>query len=257
MNWNSLVEWYMKYRLGYIPGQTGIISRHIREQGGWDEHLEKSKIYISQYILREKPKTVRILGSGWLLDVPIDSLLESCNEIILSDIVHPNSILHRYRNNPKIRFEEVDLTGGFAKILYSMPRKRINSITIEQVINQLQFPVFHEDLVVSLNTLSQINEQPLAFLAKKVDVKNSLFELVSTLIQSKHLDTLLQGHSILISDFEEVYYSSEDKFIGCKPTLFITLPKREREMHWDWQFDTQQTYREDCTTVLKVLAVEI
>lgn len=45
--------------------------------------------------------------------------------------------------------------------------------------------------------------------------------------------------------------------IGVKPTLHVDLPRQNVMKEWDWVFDTKMFYRDDCKTILKVVAVEL
>jgi len=62
-------RWLRDTRMGYITFQAGIMRRMLREEGGWQSHLLKTSEYIQLAVKEQQPKSIRILGSGWLLDV--------------------------------------------------------------------------------------------------------------------------------------------------------------------------------------------
>ena len=97
--------------MGFLKDQEGIITRYINEEGNWEAHLRHTKGFITDVVKKYKPESVSILGSGWLLDVPIEFLAANCKSICLYDIRHPAQIRHRLRRFKNVVFVECDLTG--------------------------------------------------------------------------------------------------------------------------------------------------
>ncbi|PLX06918.1 MAG: hypothetical protein C0594_06550 [Marinilabiliales bacterium] len=85
-------------KLGYISDQKGIIKRYLREANGWALHLQNSKEAILRTMDILKPKSMALLGSGWLLDVPVDEIINQGITLYCLDISHPEQIKHKYRN---------------------------------------------------------------------------------------------------------------------------------------------------------------
>lgn len=239
----------------YFSGQTGIIQRMLREEGGWQSHLEYTGNYILDAVNKYQPKTIRLLGSGWLLDVPIKELIEKCDKIFLVDIIHPRQIVSKYSKYPNIIFETTDLTGGVANLVFKQPRK---SFDYSKLINNIQrIPRFDykEDLVVSINLLSQLSIFITDYLSEKFRLTHDQLVEVAEIIQQNHLDSLPRGKSVISTDYEEVFYSEDDKLIGTNPTVFINLPKNSTSKEWDWLFDFKMTYKEDRKTLLRIAAI--
>src|SRR5210317_1415141 len=82
-------------KMGYLADQQGIIDRYLRERGGWDSHLLKCREYILDKVNKLAISDITILGSGWLLDVPLEELSGLCNKITLIDIHHPRQVRKR------------------------------------------------------------------------------------------------------------------------------------------------------------------
>ena len=249
-------SWLRNLRIGYISGQSGIMNRYLNEGENWNSHLEKSKQLITEFILSRKPKTVRILGSGWLLDVPIDAILKTGAKVILTDIIHPRQIKHKYAHNSQVTFETIDLNGGLVFFIGNRKVKQINYFELANFINNSPLNQFNEDIVISLNLLSQLAELPLNFLARKQKLDDWQVEELTEEVQNRHLQNLPTGKTLLITDFEEEYYQDK-KLSAVKPTVFVKLEDYKQLAEWDWNFDTLETYKEDYTTILKVKAVEI
>ena len=67
--------------MGYYDYQSGLIYRHLNQESGWDSHLEKCRSYILRAIDKHKPGKVTVLGSGWLLELPIAEIVEKTGKI--------------------------------------------------------------------------------------------------------------------------------------------------------------------------------
>lgn len=228
--------------------------RYLREEGGWNPHLERSKQFIIDHLNDIQPQSVCILGSGWLLDVPMEELLSACSQLVLVDIAHPAQIRHRYKDNPKVKFETADMS-GIAEYLLNTPQKQLNYFEVIKHITHHETAMFRGDMVVSLNLLSQINDYPVSYLTPKLGLNQAQRAEISQLMQQRHIDALPRGCSLLISDYEEEYRDEDSVLIGAAPTVFVHTPTSEQVREWDWAFDTHFTYREDCHTTLKVRAI--
>jgi hypothetical protein len=87
-------------QLGLNSGQMGIYNRYLREHEGWEKHLKKSREAILAAIDAAKPKSICILGSGLLLDVPIDAILSKGINLTLVDVDHPKQIVKNIHPTP-------------------------------------------------------------------------------------------------------------------------------------------------------------
>ena len=251
-----LSKWIKETRMGFRPVQAGIMRRFLREEGAWASHLNNSRDYILNAVKEVKPKSIRVLGSGWLLDIPIKELVEICDSVVLEDIVHPPQIINKYSKIDKIKFNYSDVTNGIVDLCYAQKKGsfRYDSFIFE--LSGFEPKSFSEDLIISANILSQTSIMLTDYLSKKLKLTGSQVASISEIIQQKTFDALPKGRSVIISDYEEEYYD-DDKFIGSKPTLFISLPINDSRKEWSWSFDTKMFYKEDCKTKLKVEAVRI
>jgi len=77
------------HKMGYYNYQRGLIYHHLDEEGSWNDHLRKCRSFILEAVERYKPPVVTILGSGWLLDLPLSEITAMATTINLVDIVHP------------------------------------------------------------------------------------------------------------------------------------------------------------------------
>ena len=104
----------------YISDQQGIMNRYFAESKGWNEHLQNSRSFILENIRKHRPETVMILGSGWLLDVPLDELLSECKQVYLADIIHPSQVHHRVKKAKNAQLISTDISGGAIEQIYNL-----------------------------------------------------------------------------------------------------------------------------------------
>ena len=64
----------------------------------------------------QKPERITVLGSGWLLDLPVAEISEMVSEIILVDIVHPPDVIKQAGMIRNIKIVEADVTGGLIEM---------------------------------------------------------------------------------------------------------------------------------------------
>ncbi|MHC1703796.1 MAG: hypothetical protein AB9846_07800 [Tenuifilaceae bacterium] len=252
-----ILKWLKENQMGFAQIQSGIMRRFLREEGAWTSHLNNSRNYILETVRETKPKSIRILGSGWLLDIPIKELNELCEKIVLDDIMHPAQIVNKYSRFDKIKFEYNDITNGVVDLCYNQKRKNFQFDSFIDQIIAISLKNYSEDLIISANLLSQPSIMFTDYLAKKVKLSNSQIISITEIIQQKIIDALPKGRSILISDLEEEYYDEDDKLLGSKPTVFINFPVNSTSKEWSWDFDSKMFYKADCKTKLKVAAVRI
>lgn len=250
-------KWLRNVRMNYSSEQTYIAQRMLQEQGGWTLHQDTTKEIITTAIESYKPKSIRILGSGWLFDVPIEHLIERCERIVLSDIYHPKQVMNRYSRYSNITFETTDLTNGVVELAYTIKKSNFSFEIFLSTIQTMPNVSYTEDLVVSVNLLSQLSIFITDYLKSNVRASYDQLVEIAEVIQRNHIQNLPKGKSFLISDIEEEYLDEQGKLIGTKPTVFVEIPSKTKIKEWTWHFDSQMTYREDCKTNLKVVAVKI
>lgn len=244
-------------RLGYYNYQNGLIYRHLNQDGGWDSHLEKCRRYVLQAVEAIRPGKITILGSGWLLDLPLAELLEKTERIVLVDIIHPPEVISQVSDFPNVELCEADVTGGLIEEVWSKTRgitffkrlKSLSGITIPEYK-----PQSDPGLVISLNILTQLENLPLKYLQRKSRLKEDGYTEFRRDVQEKHLSFLSNYPSVLISDIQEIMTGGDgtDEII---PTLVAELPNGKRKEEWTWNFDRKGADFYNKTSVMKVIAL--
>lgn len=89
-----------------------IHERYKRVAAHWQTHLEKSRRLILQAaLISEQHRKAVVLGSGLLLDVPLETLSRQYQEVILIDIAHLTTVRQRCKTLNNVTLLEHDITG--------------------------------------------------------------------------------------------------------------------------------------------------
>ncbi|MEN8119054.1 MAG: hypothetical protein ABFS35_01850 [Bacteroidota bacterium] len=248
-------------KFGFKNDQQGIMNRYIRESSGWDNHLKNTKEFIIQSAELKNKTSCIILGSGWLLDVPIVDLSYLFEKVTLIDIIHPAQIVHKINIYPNVEIIESDITGFIEPVYHFMKeakKSKLNLHQIEAIHSDFWFnDIKNADFVVSVNILNQLDILICDYI-KKFDVysEQEITEFRKT-IQQNHLNVLPKGKSCLITDYEELSMDENNKAIKNKPLVYIDLPKRDNSKKWQWNFDMSQSYNKNLNTVFEVIGMKI
>jgi hypothetical protein len=247
-------------RMGFQAECQGLIDRYVRVEGAWKEHLNLTREFITRAVAGRKFKNIAVLGSGWLLDVPLDQLAEVSGKLWLYDAIHPAQVLHKLRQYPNVTALPSDITGGCilnaweAVKLYK--RKGIKTLPEEICIGIFQ-PDPVPDYVISLNLLSQIGVMITGFLEKHIPYNREEIQRINGLLQQAHLKMLPAGRTCLITDVREINLDLSDGNEDVLELLYIPLPAAHHRQTWEWQFDPEGNYKSGKRTVLQVVAQEI
>lgn len=241
-------------KTGYVQDQMGILNRFVRENNQWKSHLDKTKQYIIESArLSKKKKSVAVLGSGWLLDVPIEVLTKEFSNVYLLDIVHPEQVSVNMKKYPNVHLVQCDITGGAV----ALAEKSKSFAEFENQLNELKIAVDlnQYDMVVSVNLLNQLDIILCDYLKQKFSVSDEQLVAVRTVIQNQHLGFLPLGKTCLITDYLEENTPIDGMNSTKKQLLYCSIPENETAKEWRWNFDTNQKYHKGCITAMQVKAV--
>jgi hypothetical protein len=229
----------MLSRMGYYNYQNGLIYHHLNEEGGWENHQEHCRNIIIKALDLFKPEKVTVLGSGWLLDLPLAELVERTQKIFLVDIIHPPDVINQVEKFENVELIVLDVTGGLIEEVWQKGRKHgfYNKLrSLENILVPEFKPDFDTGMIISLNILTQLESLPVDFIKKRSIIKDEDFNLFRAEIQKKHIDFIMRNKSVLISDYAEVITSrtGDNKTV---PTLLTALPDCRFSEKWTWNFD--------------------
>lgn len=206
----------------FIGSSVNLWARANRCRAAWSDHERRTKAAIlsSAEACRQK-RTVVLLGSGLLRDVPVAELSRLFDTVVLVDLVHLASVrswlaIKRFRN---IRLIERDLSG-------------LDALLAGEAVEPLSFlrQVPYLDLVVSANLLSQIGIGA----ERRLEGHSNPDELIPQLIAA-HAEglSMASAETCLVTD---VSYTAIDRTGACQETADLLHgvdigPVRES---WDW-----------------------
>ncbi len=227
------------HRMGYYDYQQGLIYRHLRQDEGWISHEQRCRQFIMKAIDLLKPGKVTVIGSGWLLDLPLAEMAEKVKMITLSDIVHPPDVLEQASGFKHVMIQETDVTGGLVREVWEKAGKRyfLSKLkSLEDIHIPGYIPAEDPGLVISLNILTQLEVLPERLLRKKSAAPEDEFLKFKKEVQAKHLEFLQKYRSVLISDISEIVLTP-DGTATEKETLLAALPQGDIKEDWIWDFD--------------------
>jgi hypothetical protein len=244
-------------KMGYYNYQNGLIYRHLNQEGGWDKHLEHCRNFILKSIDFYNPEKITVLGSGWLLELPIAEMIEKVDRICLVDIIHPPDVIRQVGSIKNIELSEQDVTGGLIEEVWQKAGKHsfLNKLKSLDDINIPEYnPVDDPGMVVSLNILTQLESLLIRFIRKKSAIKEEEYIRFRVEVQKKHLDFLRLHKSVLITDFEEIITDKSGSNTTVS-TLVTELPQAHLRNEWTWNFDLAGADYYNKRSLMKVVAL--
>lgn len=206
-----------------------------------------------------KPEKVTVLGSGWLLELPIAEMVEKTEKVCLVDIVHPPDVIKQTASYKNIELMEADITGGLIEELWQKTGKYSIFNKLHSLAD-IRIPEFSPDsdpgLVISLNILSQLESLLIAFLKKRTNIKDNEYIRFRTDIQNRHIDLLRRYKSVLITDVAEIFTDRSGK-VTEEATVVIELPEGKLKEEWVWDFDLVRSDYYLRRSVLNVVGILI
>ena len=241
----------------YYDYQQGLIQRHLNQEGGWDSHLEHCRNFILKALDLYKPTRITVLGSGWLLDLPISEMIEIADKVCLVDIIHPPEVISQVSDLKKIELVEQDITGGLIKEVWGKTRKHtfLNRLkTLEDIIIPEYQPADDPGMVLSLNILTQLEALPVKLITKHAKIEDDSFKRFCAAIQKKHIDFLKKHPSVLITDISEVI-TNQGGGVTEKQTLLTDLPEAGFKEEWTWNFELVSSDFYRSKSAFRVIAI--
>lgn len=206
------------------------MNRYFRELERWEQHLRCTKQFIKQYLNTNLSSDLYVLGSGWLLDIPLSFLSENFERVYLVDLFHPRQVQHAIKRYANFELINMDITGG-----------GVEQILKNRANPEGYNPVWELDtssLYISLNILNQLDILILENSGRKFN--SNVAEKFRQKIQQFHVDRLTKG-SLLITDFDE--YNLRNGVKTKKELIKCSLNDFELRDKWEWPFDHRGHYR--------------
>jgi hypothetical protein len=245
--------------MGYYDYQSGLIYRHLNQESGWNSHLEKCRSYILRAIDKHKPGKVTVLGSGWLLELPIAEIVEKTGKVSLIDIIHPPDVVRQAGKISNIELIESDITGGLIGLVWQNVNRYAffkKTRSLEGIIIPEYIPASDPGMIISLNLITQLEMLLVRYLKRKARIGEEEMINFRKTLQDRHIDFISKYRSVLITDYEELITDRSGE-VKKVPTLLAELPSCSHREEWTWDFDLKGADYYNSRSVMKVLAVTL
>jgi len=245
--------------MGYYDYQSGLIYRHLNQESGWDSHLARCRSYILNAIDKHKPDKLTVLGSGWLLELPVAEIVERTGRVSLIDIIHPPDVVRQAGRIDNVDLIVSDVTGGLIEQVWKKTRRYPffrKADNLEGIIVPEYKAQCDPGMIISLNLITQLEVLPIRYLRKKAKINEDELFRFRRAIQEKHLDFLSKHNSVLITDYEEVI-TERSGDVTSVPTLIAELPLVTEKEEWTWNFDQKGEDYYNSRSVMHVIAVKL
>ncbi len=215
-------------RLGLVQESVGLWSRSRRQKRAWEPHYEKCRSFVAK-IIPDLPqrRTVAVLGSGLVRDVPIALLAEKFERVLLIDAVHLPNVRLAMRRYANVELVTRDLSGvaGWLAGKTDCREAPLDDLIANQEIN----------FVISANLLSQLPLPVANRLADHPSEAKRLPEDLPAKIVGWHLDDLsaFKARVCLLTDVEMREETSDGRITDRLDLMRgHKLPKPDAS--WDW-----------------------
>lgn len=220
-------------RLGYLKEAIAIKARYRRRCIAWMPHLARSRALIAD-AAREcaRHRTVLILGSGLLLDIPLAALAPMFERVVLVDVVHLRQARRAAARHPNAALLAADVT-GLTDGLSDRIRGGWRGTPVPQP------SLFHDDptidLVVSANLLAQLPIMPAAALRRAGADEGAIRDFRRATIEA-HLAYLtgFQAKVCLITEASRETVDRDGGILRIDDALHgVRLPPEDA--FWSWE----------------------
>ncbi|MEM6390500.1 MAG: hypothetical protein AAF825_11730 [Pseudomonadota bacterium] len=221
--------------MGYVREVTMTGKRGASEAHAWDSHLASTRAAIEACLPDPgagRGGAAMIIGAGNLLDIPLEALSASFEDVALVDIFHPRFNRARIRGQGNIRLVQADVTGVSRAVFDAARRRRVATLPKPAPPNLSPRRV---DLIVSVNLLSQLSVIPCAYLqAHCPGIPPARLDAFARELRQSHLDWLGQSaHRVcLVSDVTRIERFTDGREIRKDIVAGVNLPAPD--LAWDW-----------------------
>ena len=222
--------------MGYLKELIALEARFQRCQMAWEAHLEQTKSVITDAVNATSHRNkVVVLGCGILSDIPIKTLSESFETVVLVDVCFLEQTRKNARPYTNIEWRECDIT-GVAHPLYAWATKSPDTDDVPVPSIPRGLSLDDADLVISANILSQLPLIPTAFLRKTpTRLREDTLSKFSRDIVQSHLAFLetCPGTVCLITEIERQFRDGADILETEDPLWGYRLEYEGAEWVWD------------------------
>lgn len=225
--------------LGVLYDLIALQARSRRLRQAWHSHIQKTHDAIASLVLpvsQDTPLTSRrscaVLGSGLLLEVPIEALSARYTQVFCVDLFHMPEVHRRCASLANVALIEADLTGCLAH-LPDLARDH----KIDLPVPEPWMP--DADVIISVNVLSQLSFRLLRWASQFDTWRTDRLVTWEHALQTAHVTALVQHpDAVLITDYQRIV---RDPRTGVDQLCIKLLgegilPPSILGRTWEWSF---------------------
>lgn len=243
-------------KYGFLYQSIALSARYERCKKQWIPHLKNCQdLFLESLKDLPQKKSVIILGSAHLHEIPLHLLVGHFENITLVDVIHPLKHHWLAKRNPRLKLITQDLSQSLERLDSLQSLEDLHGL-IQELSTQELFH-FEADLIVSGNLLSQLALLPMESIERKIQRKLSLEEKdhICTAFAEIHLKNLrnCQGQKLVYADREVTYRNPQNEVIyqGKYPVSFTGFQKIKE---WNWLLAPLKEASKDYSIEMKIEA---
>jgi len=240
---------------GHLAEAIAMEARHQRQRHAWQTHLDNSRalcLAATEACTAERRRTALVVGSGLLLDVPLEELCHRFDTVVLADLAFLPKVSARAKALGNVSLLRLDLTACLDK-LPELARLLTEGKDMAEVQNERLGPppalaaashnhpkLLTIDFVYSANVLSQL---PLfvvpGLLRHAPHLPQTLLDIFAKALIDSHLVWLqtLPCPACLVTDRTEHATAFDKEATVITDLLYgATLPSGPGAQSWTWDF---------------------
>lgn len=220
--------------MGYVR-EARLIAKRARDlEPAWSGHIQATRRCIEASVdLCRRRRTVVVVGSGALLDVPLDVLGRAFDRVVLLDIFHTRATRRAVRKRSNVVLLPTDVTGVVRRVFVAARRRAVGRLPKS---DPPVLDVRDVDLIISVNLLSQLGVIPCNFLkGHHPAIPPAQLDAFTRDLIDAHLRWLVQSAErvCLITDVERTESLTGGAVIRKDIVAGVDLPRPD-DM-WDWR----------------------
>ncbi|MGZ3772908.1 MAG: hypothetical protein ACXVCY_05300 [Pseudobdellovibrionaceae bacterium] len=224
-------------KYGFLYQSIALSHRYERCKKFWLPHLKNCQDLFTETVQRlPQKKSVVVLGSAHLHELPLHLLLKTFESIVLVDIIHPLKLHWAAKRNSRIKLVTQDLSGSLEPLDSVQSLEDLNELL--RNLREQEVFCYNADLIISANIISQLGLLPIEAMERKLKRELTIEEKdrICTAFAELHLNNLKKcnGRKLLYTDREVTYRSPQGDIIyrGHYPVDFNGFNKIK---NWVWQ----------------------
>ncbi len=223
-------------KYGYLRRLIALEFREARCRDVWMTHEETAKALIVKAAdLVPQQRTAVIVGSGLLLEVPIQELCDRFERVYLVDIFHMPAIRERAKKYFNVKLLTGDVTGIFHMMKENHFPGPLRPAPAPRIPHMAE-----ADLLVSCNCLTQLAGPFNDMFRETRGYADKDCDMLSAQVMEEHVQaiaTKATSVSVLITDVERFAMQGEKVVARTDLLKGVKLPQSSKIMNneeWDW-----------------------